>query len=241
MLILGLDACCMAATAALCGDGYLVAASLTNCGRTHSQKIMPQIAQMLKNAEVEVRNIDVFAAAVGPGSFTGVRIGVATVKGLAQAYNKPCAAVSTLEALANNVSCFSGLICPILDARREQVYNALFKGDGSGEMKRLCGDRALALEDLIDELKTSGEKVMFLGDGVFAFKETIVEKLGERAVFAKKHLTMNLAGSVAELAYKQAENGELVSYSELAPQYIRLSQAERERMERINAERLPQS
>ncbi len=223
----------MAATAALTDDTRMLAQTVVNHNKTHSQKMMPQIADMLKNADIDISEIDVFAAAVGPGSFTGVRIGVATVKGMAQAVGKPCVGVSTLAALANNVCCFDGIISPILDARRGQVYNALFTGGAHGT-ERLSPDRALVLDELLEEIRADGRPAVFVGDGVFVYKNEIAAVLGERAVFAPKFLSMNLAGSVGELAYSAALRGELVSYNELMPQYIRLSQAEQDRQRKNN-------
>lgn len=231
MLIFAADTCCMAATAALVDDTRLVAQTVVNHHKTHSQKMMPQIADMLKNADIDISDIDVFAAAVGPGSFTGVRIGVATVKGMAQAADKPCVGISTLEALANNARCFCGLLSPILDARRGQVYNALFECDGR-EMKRLTPDRALPLDELLSELEADGRQTAFMGDGVFVYRCEIESRLGGSAVFLPKFLSMNLAGSVGELAYEAAIRGEYVSYGNLTPQYVRLSQAEQDRKEK---------
>lgn len=226
MKIFAVDTCCMAATAAVMDEERLLAQTVVNHKKTHSQKMMPQIETMLEQAEIDIADIDFFAAAVGPGSFTGVRIGVATVKALAQAVGKPCIAVSTLEALANQLSVFSGILCPILDARREQVYNALFYGDD--RIERICPDRALALEALLNELKKWNEPVMFMGDGTFAYQEIIQKQLGERAKFAQRMLNMNLAASVCEVAYQKAICGETISYGELVPAYVRLSQAERD-------------
>jgi tRNA threonylcarbamoyladenosine biosynthesis protein TsaB len=228
MLIFGTDTCCGAATAALMDDTRLIAQTVINHDRTHSQKMMPQIEEMLSLAERDVCDVDCFAAAVGPGSFTGVRIGVATVKALAQATNKPCVAVSTLHALAYNNALFSGIVCPILDARRNQVYNALFQG--GRELVRLCDDRALEIEALLEELKAQDQEVLFCGDGTLVFRSVIEEALGEKAVFAPIMQNLNLAAAVAELAL--LGKGETVSYEALVPQYIRLSQAERERLER---------
>ena len=228
MLILGIDTCCMAATAAVIDDTKMIAQTVINHKKTHSQKMLPQIEQMLEMAEIDVCEIDCFAAAVGPGSFTGVRIGVATAKALAQACGKPCVGVSTLEALANNNAQFGGIICPILDARREQVYNGLFRGI---TMERLCDDRALGIDELLDELENFQEKVMFCGDGTLVFKEKIIEKLGEKAVFAQRMQNLNLGGSVAEIGYRECQKGNTIFYGELVPEYIRLSQAERERIE----------
>ena len=229
MLIFGTDTCCMAATAALMSEDRLVAQTVLNNKKTHSQNIMPMIEFMLDKAEISVNDIDCFAAAVGPGSFTGVRIGVATVKALAFAAKKPCVAVSTLHALAHNVSCFDGIICPILDARRNQVYNALFEG---GSLNRITDDRALSIDSLCDELSETDKKIIFVGDGVPVFEEQIKASLGERAVFALRAVQMNLAASVAEIGIEKYKNGETVSFDELVPQYLRLSQAERERLER---------
>ncbi len=230
MLIFGIDTCCNAATAALLEDDRLVAQTVINSGKTHSQKMMPQIEQMFHQAEKEVAEVDCFAAAVGPGSFTGVRIGVATVKAFAQAVQKPCVAVSTLHGLANNVAVFDGIICPILDARREQVYNALFRGGRA--LERLCEDRALGMEELLEELMTETVPILFCGDGVPVFRDRIAEVLGERAMFAPTMQNMNLGASIAELGLSLALQGETVSYGELVPQYVRLSQAERERQEK---------
>ena len=231
MLVFGIDTCCMAATAALVAEDRLVAQTVQNNKKTHSQRIMPMIEQMLYQAEIELSDIDCFAAAAGPGSFTGVRIGVATVKALAHAAGKPCVAVSTLQALANNVACFDGIICPIMDARRNQVYNALFKGES---MKRITEDRAISIDDLLSELKETEGKIIFNGDGVAVFADKIKEELGERAVFARRMQMMNLAASVAEIGCDMLERGETIEYTELSPQYLRLSQAERERLEKEN-------
>ncbi len=234
MLIFGIDTCCITATAALMDDDKLLAQTVIHNGQTHSQKMMPQIAEMFRQAEKEPAEVDCFAAAVGPGSFTGVRIGVATAKALAQGLKKPCAAVSTLHALANNVAVFEGIICPILDARREQVYNALFRG--GRQLQRLCEDRALGIDVLLEELKAQELPILFCGDGVLVFRETIEKFLGEQAMFAPRMQNMNLGASVAELGFAMAARGETVPYEALVPQYVRLSQAERERLEREKRE-----
>ena len=229
MLIFGIDTCCMAATAALIDDTRLIAQTIINHNRTHSQKMMPQIETMFSQAELDITDVDCFAAAAGPGSFTGVRIGIATAKAMAQACGKPCAAVSTLHALANNNYLFDGIISPILDARREQVYNALFTG--GRELNRLCDDRALGIDALLEELKAQEKPVLFCGDGTLVFKDIICKELGNRAVFAQRMNNLNLASSVAELGWEAMQRGDTVSCGELVPQYIRLSQAERERLE----------
>ncbi len=231
MLIFGIDTCCNAATAAIADDKKMVAQTVVNMGRTHSQIMMPQIEEMFKTAELDASDIDAFAAAQGPGSFTGVRIGVATAKAMAQAVNKPCIAVSTLEALAYSSKCFDGIAAPILDARREQVYNALFDCK-KGVMTRMTDDRALPLCDLLEELKAFDKDVIFMGDGVFVFEEEIKAALGSRAFFAPKTTVMNLGGAVAELGAERFKKGEVITYSELVPSYVRLSQAERDLLDK---------
>ncbi len=233
MLVFGIDTCCMAATAALVSDSTLVAQTIVNQNKTHSQIMMPQIEEMFKITDIDPACVDAFAAAVGPGSFTGVRIGVATAKAMAQAANKPCVAVSTLEALAYSSKFFDGIAAPILDARREQVYNALFDCGKNG-ISRLCEDRALALEDLLDEIKELDKDVIFMGDGVLVFEDEIRRTLGNRAFFAPKTTAMNLGGAVAELGAQKFARGEVVSCGDLVPCYVRLSQAERDRLERMN-------
>ena len=227
MLIFGIDTCCMAATAAIVDENVLVAETVINRKKTHSELMMPQIENMFKMAEISPSEVDVFAAAVGPGSFTGVRIGVATAKAMAEGLDKPCVAVSTLEALAHSSKFFDGIAAPILDARRDQVYNALFECGASG-LARLTEDRALGLEELLEELKDLGKNVIFMGDGCLVFKEKIKEVLGGKAFFAPKITAMNLGGAVAELgALKYKEEGG-IHYSSLVPSYVRLSQAERD-------------
>ncbi len=230
MLVFGIDTCCMAATAALVDERIMVAQTVINQNKTHSQIMMPQIENMFRAAEVDPKSVDAFAAAVGPGSFTGVRIGVATAKALAQAAGKPCIAVSTLEALAHASGFFDGILAPILDARRDQVYNALFRG-GRG-LERLCNDRALALDELLTELKECGDKILFMGDATLVFREKIEAALGDKAYFAPKVTNLNLAGSVAEIGLEKLKDGQTVAYGELVPQYVRLSQAEREKLEK---------
>ena len=159
MTVFGIDTCCMAATAALVNEEVMIAQTVVNKNKTHSQMMMPLVEEMFRASEIEPASVDAFAVAVGPGSFTGVRIGVATAKALAQASKKPCIAVSTLEALAFSSKHFDGIICPILDARREQVYNALFKGGKDG-LTRICEDRAMPLSELLEELKAVKMKLL---------------------------------------------------------------------------------
>ena len=236
MTVFGIDTCCMAATAALVNEEVMIAQTVVNKNKTHSQMMMPLVEEMFRASEIEPASVDAFAVAVGPGSFTGVRIGVATAKALAQASKKPCITVSTLEALAFSSKHFDGIICPILDARREQVYNALFKGGKDG-LTRICEDRAMPLSELLEELREDGRNVIFMGDGTLVFKNEIIESLGDTAHFAPKIANLNLGGAVAEIGLEKLKNGEITEYGKLVPCYVRLSQAEREKLERENTKK----
>ena len=234
MLIFAVDTCSMSSSAAIADETRTLAQFTVNHKKTHSEKIMPQIEALFKTADILIDDIDVFAAAVGPGSFTGVRIGVATIKGFAQALDKPCVAVSAIEALAYSALPFKGIISPILDARRNQVYNALFESDGR-TMKRLYPDRALALSDLLTELKTCGKDVIFTGDGVPVFSEQIKNEMGDFAYFVPQPFVYNLASNVAEIGLMKYKSGEFTKVDRLVPEYVRLSQAEQENLRKKEA------
>lgn len=230
MKILAIDSCSQVATCALLAGDVLICEFVLNDKKTHSIKLLPQTQQMLLVAGLDVCDIDYFACTVGPGSFTGQRIGVATVKGLAHATNKPTIGISSLEAMAHNITHTDLLICPIMDARREQVYTATFKWE-NGELIYIQNDRAMALAELLDELKD--KPVIFLGDGVPVFKQKIIETLEESAHFAPDHLLHLRGGSVAFCAKKYIEHGKICDYNNLQPTYLRLCQAERELKERM--------
>jgi tRNA threonylcarbamoyladenosine biosynthesis protein TsaB len=186
---------------------------------------------MLKNAELTLGDVDLIAVAHGPGSFTGVRIGVSMVKGLAWAADKPCVGVSTLEAMAWHGLAAGGLICPVMDARRSQVYNALFR-IGDGRPVRLTEDRPIALTELAEELRAYSESVFLVGDGAeLSFR--VLSELGLPCVLAPENLRMQSAWGVA-MAALDKEPGNADS---LLPVYLRLSQAERERQERLDREK----
>ena len=233
MLILGIDTCSMSSSASVVSEDRMIATFSVNHKKTHSERIMPQIEDMLEAADISIDEIDAFAASVGPGSFTGVRIGVATVKALAQAQKKPCIAVSALEGLATNALNFDGIISPILDARRNQVYNALFESNGKN-ITRLCADRALPLLELLEDLKKTDRNIMFVGDGVPVFKDIITDSLKDRAFFATLPLVFNQESSIALLGLEKFNNGDTISYEKLVPEYVRLSQAEQEKLRREN-------
>lgn len=227
MKILAVDTSSAVASAALVEDDKLICEVVLNNRLTHSQTIMPIIDDVFKKSELKPSDIDVFAAASGPGSFTGLRIGVTTVKGLAHAVKKPVVGVNTLEALAYNLPFCPYIIAPIMDARREQVYNAFYRME-NGDAVEITPPRAIALSECLAELKEMGEQVVFLGDGVPVFKEKIKEILGSAALFAPHTANAQRASAVAEAAKRK----NTVEYSELVPMYLRRSQAEREFDER---------
>ncbi len=229
MLILAMDSTAVAASVALLSDGTPLAAFHLNNGNTHSETLLPMAESVLRCAGKTVEDIDLFAVSAGPGSFTGVRIGVATVKGLAFGKGKPCAGVSTLEALAQNLVPTSGLLCPVMNARRGQVYNALFRAE-NGSLTRLCPDRALSVEELEAELLTRGEPVTLCGDGAELVKNSFIKC---RAELPPLTLIDQNAVSVAICAARMAKRGETCTDEELKPVYLRMPQAERERLQKL--------
>ncbi len=233
MKILALDSTAEVSSVAVCKDNKLISEITINTGNTHSQTLLPAVEQALKMAEISVFDIDLFACTTGPGSFTGVRIGAATIKGMAYGKNKPCVSVSTLEALAQNLAGYNGIACPVMNARRNQVYNALFRCE-NGILTRLCADRALSISELDAELSKLNDPIFLCGDGYDITEEGLKEAT-VHYVFDRSRIQS--AYSVAICAYKKYLRGESVTDSELVPIYLRPSQAERERLERINQEK----
>lgn len=223
MIILCLDTSGPVAGTALMEDGVIrYEASAVN-RFTHSRSILPMVEEAYLHTGLTIEATDYFAVTVGPGSFTGVRIGVSTVKGLARAEHKPCIAVDALEAMAAGVMLpFDGVICPIQDARAGHVYGAAFRG---GTLERLLPDEPLILEDYVRKAAEWGERMLFLGDGMPVHRARIQEILGERALFAPPHLAYLRPAAAAYLASKKT--AEAVHYLELRPLYLRAPQAER--------------
>jgi tRNA threonylcarbamoyladenosine biosynthesis protein TsaB len=210
----------------------MVAHYTLNTGNTHSQTLLPMIESALKCAEWEIDDLDLFAVSNGPGSFTGVRIGVATVRGLAFGKNIPCAGVSTLEALAYNLRYFNGIICPVMNARRAQVYNALFSCE-NGVLTRLCPDRAISIAELDEELCSMDQPIYLVGDGY----DITIDGLEKTTVLpVPDELRVQSGYSVAMCGLAAYERGEAVDDAALAVVYLRPSQAERERNERLSKE-----
>jgi len=231
MNILALETSAKAASCALLSDGVLIAEFFTNAGLTHSETVMPMVKSMMDCANRDLRCIDVFAAGVGPGSFTGLRIGISAVKGMALALDKPCCAVSTLEALAYNLLSFSGVIVPLMDARRGQVYTALFRNE-NGRVTRLCDDGAIGIDEVYEKLKDFTDPVMLVGDGASLYHAELSGKL-PNVLLAPGNLLHQRAGSVAYAARQKLEHrGVTCTADDLAPVYLRLPQAERERIEK---------
>lgn len=224
MLILAFESSAKSASVALVKDGVILS-QYTQCTElTHSKTLLPMCEDMLKNCEVKISDIDAIACARGPGSFTGIRIGVATVKGMAWAADKPCIGVSTLEAMAWHGVPAGGIICPVMDARRSQVYNAVFRIENNMPV-RLTEDRAISIEELIKE---NHENVFLVGDGA-----KITAQQFEAANIKYRMAPENLVYQDAWGVAKAAEGKELLTSAELLPVYLRLSQAERERQERM--------
>lgn len=220
-MILGIDASAISAGCALLENGKIIAESFLNTKHTHSETLLPMISSMLKSAVVGLSDVEKIAVSAGPGSFTGLRIGISTAKGLADAAHKPCVSVSTLEAIAYNFISVDGIICACMDARCKQVYNALFKSE-NGVITRLCDDRAISAADLSEELSRLDGNVILAGDGaelMHAFTE-------EKYTLAPPLLRFQRGSGVCFAA----QNAPEIAPAALMPTYLRLPQAERERL-----------
>ncbi len=223
MKILAIDSSAVSASCAITDNGKLIAQSFINVGLTHSQTLMPMIETTIKHSGTDLSKIDLIAVSAGPGSFTGVRIGVSTVKGLAFTAETKCAGISTLEAIAYTANPRNGIVCAVMDARCQQVYNALFRFN-DGKIERLCEDRAISIADLDAELKGYDETIILAGDGSSVCKNAMTyEKLAE----APENVRMQSAYGVAYAAMKLDES-KYLDAKDLQPIYLRVPQAERE-------------
>lgn len=232
MKILALDTSGPVAGAALMEDGVVTHEVVASHGLTHSQTAMPMVDQCLSAASLAVKDVDLFAAVAGPGSFTGVRIGVCAVRALAHAWDRQAIAVDSLEALAMNGFGFHGVVCPILDARRGQVYCAAFRFEEGALPERILPDEAMALGDFLAKLP-EGERCLFLGDGLKVHFPAISAAMGARAAAAPAHLSYIRPSAACEIALRRAD--EAKNCMELKPIYLRAPQAERERNARLKA------
>lgn len=226
MILLCLDTSGPVAGVALMENGVIRYEAMAVNAFTHSQSILPMAEEAYLRTGLSPEQTDFFAVTVGPGSFTGVRIGVSTVKGLAQALGKPCVPVDALEAMAAGALSFEGVICPMQDARAGQVYGAAFRSRGSA-LERLLPDAPLKLEDFLSQCEQLGDKMLFLGDGMPVHRDRIAEILKDRAIFAPPHLAYLRPASAAFLAAQKTK--EAVEYQELKPLYLRPPQAERQK------------
>ncbi|MBN2653910.1 MAG: tRNA (adenosine(37)-N6)-threonylcarbamoyltransferase complex dimerization subunit type 1 TsaB [Nitrospirae bacterium] len=222
MKCLGIETSTMLGGAAIVEDSRLIAEVRVNVKTTHSEGLMSIIDFMLRSSKIDINNIDIFSISSGPGSFTGLRVGLSTIKGLAFAANKKVASVSSLEALAWNMAFCEHQVCPIFDARKKEVYTGIFRWNGKGFDQPLT-ERVMGLDHLLAEMD---KFTIFLGEGAEIWRETICERLGELALFAPPQLTVPSPANVANIGLLKAALGQLEDAATLAPRYIRKSEAE---------------
>ena len=238
MKILALDSSGLVASVAITEGDALIAEYTVNYKKTHSQTLMPMLQAIKDTVELDLESIDAIAIAAGPGSFTGLRIGSATAKGLGLALGKPLIEVPTVEGLAYNLWGSTKLVCPIMDARRNQTYTGIYAFERDGENCRMITIKdqcAVDITEILTELNHLGQEVVFLGDGVPVFSDKIREMLQVPYTFAPAHCNRQRAGAVAALASVYYAEGKMVDAGVHQPEYLRMSQAERERMEQENA------
>ena len=235
MKILAIDTTAKTATAALTENEKLIGLTILNTPNTHSVTLLPAIEGLLSGASMTAAEIDLFVCSAGPGSFTGVRIGTSTIKGLAYAQNKTCIGTSALEALAENITADNCVICPVMDARRGQLYNALFEKK-NGTLTRLTDDRTITKDDLKAELEEKGLKVILCGDGYDIAARTMPELIAAKTPEMQMYHNAYSVAVVGYRAFMSATDEERKAFtaSALAPVYLRASQAERERNEKLN-------
>ena len=231
MLILAFETTAKAGSVALLDEHKLLGESYQNTGLTHSQTLMVMAEDLLKQCGKTVQDVTAVAVAEGPGSFTGVRIGVAAAKGFAWGGELPCYGVSTLEAMAQTLGAYQGYVCGCMDARRNQVYNALFYVN-CGKLERVTQDRAIALADLKEELKNLEGPIFLVGDGAVLTHRTLSQEI-PNLVLPPEHRQHQRASGVALVAAEKIAAGEAGDANTLTPNYLRLSQAERERNEKM--------
>jgi tRNA threonylcarbamoyladenosine biosynthesis protein TsaB len=231
MKILCLDSATESATAAIIDENKLLGEIIFNYKKQHSVIMMPMIDKLLKNTDLDINDIDGFVVSKGPGSFTGLRIGMATIKGLVQANEKPFISISSLDALANNLYFAQGIICPIMDALRGNVYTNFYKME-DGSLTSLEDPQILSLDELIGKVKSFNDRVYFIGDGTYKFSEELLNNLNNIS-FAPSHLNIVRASSLGELGMQLLKKGIKEDIFTSAPIYLRASQAEREYEEKM--------
>ena len=231
MKLLALDSSGLVASVAVAEDDNLIGEYTVNYKKTHSQTLLPMLDVVAKMIELDLETIDAIAVAKGPGSFTGLRIGSATAKGLGLALDKPIVEIPTVDGLAYNLWGAKDLVCPIMDARRNQTYTGIYAFE-NGEMQVLEPQCAVDIAQIVDKINELQRPVVFLGDGVPVFRDYLSEHLRVSYSFAPAHLNKQRAAAVAALAFRYLNNGHIVRAEEHQPDYLRLSQAERERKEK---------
>lgn len=230
MIVLSMDSSSLVTTVALLKDEHLLGEFTLNFKREHSVILMEKIEMLLKDCNIDISEVDGFVVSKGPGSFTGLRIGMSTVKGLSMGTNKPYISVSSLDALAYSLITFDGLICPIMDALRDSVFTCMYKNK-DGELSKIIEYNALSLDELIEEIKSKDEPVIFTGDGVYKYKEYLLTHL-PNAKFAPNHLSVIKASSLGELGMALLKNGKSDDINS-SPLYLKKPQAERELEQRM--------
>ena len=231
MLLLAIESSGLVASVAIMSEDKLIGEYTTNFKKTHSQTLLPMLDEVVRMTGISLDDVDAIAVSGGPGSFTGLRIGAATAKGLGLALDKPLIHVPTVDALAYNLFGTNQVICPIMDARRQQVYTGLYTFEGDA-FKVLCQQKAVGIEEIVQEINGMGSPVIFLGDGVAVYRDIIEKTIQVPCSFAPLHLNARRAGALAALGKIYFEEGRLETADEHVPDYLRLSQAERELKER---------
>lgn len=235
MKILALDSSGLVASVAVVENDNLIAEYTVNYKKTHSQTLLPMMDEIIHMTETDMGSVDAIAVAKGPGSFTGLRIGAATVKGLGLALKKPIIGIPTVEGLAMNLYETNSLICPLMDARRNQVYTGIYKFS-DGRLQTVKEQMPVGIEEIIDALNIIGQEVIFLGDGIPVYKDRIAAGMTVPYHFAPAHVNKQRAAAIGVRAMDYFKNGLYVSADEFEPEYLRLSQAERERLKKNQKE-----
>lgn len=240
MKILALDSSGLVASVAIACEDALLSEYTVNYKKTHSQTLLPMLDEIVSMVGLDLSEVEAIAITAGPGSFTGLRIGSATAKGLGLALDKPIIAVPTVDALAYNLYGTDKMICPIMDARRDQVYTGLYEFTNN-ELVVITPQEAVSIDEIIDEINLTGRETIFLGDGVAIQKDRIASRIKVEYSFAPLHMNRQRAGAVAALGFEYYKKGMVVTAAQHQPIYLRVSQAERERVEKLENEKTKES
>lgn len=228
MIVLGIDSSTTVATVAVATEEKVLGEYSIDDRNTHSQKLMVMVESLLDQLDMDIDDVDCFAISKGPGSFTGLRIGLATVKSFAYALDKKMVGLSSLLVIANNHKYFEGTVVPMMDARNKRVFTAVYRAN-DGELYEVVKEDAMELEALFSELESAEGRIMFAGDGSRAYRDEIETQFGERAIFSDGHLNTPRASSLCMLAFGKCESEEFEDYFTMKPEYLRDSQAEQQR------------